>query len=77
MTKAYQRSGFKKPRDVRELRSATMSDDELTQAIRLNVLRKAVDAIRTHPMSDDEWRSFMRAAYLDGKRRPEKTGQEK
>ena len=72
MTKSYQRSGFRKPRDVRELSHATMSDDDLTRAIRLNALRKAIEGIMTRPLTNDEWRTLMRKLYLDGKSRTEK-----
>lgn len=60
---------FRKPRDVRQLRHMTMSDEELTTALRLRILREAVDALRTRPMTNEEWREFMLQIYYDGKDR--------
>lgn len=77
MTKTEERrGGFKKPRDVRELRSTTMSDEEQIRQIRTRILRLALESVLSAPMSNAEWRVMMRHVYLEGKNRSEKGGQD-
>jgi hypothetical protein len=49
-----QRTG-KKPRDVRKLRSVSVSFEDLVHEERKAALRKAMSALMTSPMTDDEW----------------------
>lgn len=69
------RSGrhFKTPRDVRNLRNATMTDEDLTFEIRKNALRKALAGVMTRPPTDEEWDKICRDLGLikSPKKKPE------
>jgi len=64
------RNRFTKPRDVRSLSHVTMSDNELTQFIRLKQLRAATDRIRTQALSDDEWHALLHELGMIVSREP-------
>lgn len=50
---------FKKPRDVRQLASTQMSDEEQLRLVRLAELRKAIDGISSRKWTDKEWADWL------------------
>jgi len=52
---------FKKPRDVRKLAGATMTDEQLTFELRKRALRNALDRVlEDGPISDEDWDVLIR-----------------
>jgi len=71
----YQRTG-KKPRDVRKLRRVSVSFEDLVHEERKVALRKAMSAIMTRPMTDEEWQKLCLQLGLLRSPRPKRDAQD-
>jgi len=52
--------GISKPRGVRQLSSATMTDAEIVRQKRLDALREATNKLLTQDLSDQDWADILK-----------------